>query len=95
LRQAFELIDEQQRMHRGNLESLAARLAHDLIVDANEVVAQLRELRTIAFVRALRHPIFLRSPHPAHRILIRAAAARATKPLVAILVLVEEESAFV
>jgi hypothetical protein len=53
-------------MHRRNLESLAARLAYDLIVDANEVVAKLGKLRAVALVGAGRQPIFFGTPYPTH-----------------------------
>jgi hypothetical protein len=82
-------------MHRRNLESLAARLAHDLVVHPDQVVAELCELRPIALVGAGRQAIFFRPPYPAHRIFIRASATRATEPLVAIFVFIEEEGAFV
>jgi hypothetical protein len=93
--QSLELIDEEQRVHRRDLKSLAAGLAHHLVVDTNEMVAQLRELCPIAFIGAWRQPILLRPPYPPHRILIRASAPRATQSLVAIFVLVEEEGALV
>jgi hypothetical protein len=76
LRQTFELIDEQQRVQRGDLEPLAAGLAHDFVVDANEMVPQLRELGSVALIRARREPILLDAPNPADRVLVGPIAAR-------------------
>jgi len=51
-RQSFELIDKQERMQRRDFELLSARLADDLIVYADEMIAKLRKLRAIPLVRA-------------------------------------------
>ena len=64
-------------MHRRDLELLAARLADDLVVDTDQVIAQLGELRAIAFVGSWRQPILLDAAHPAHGVFVGAAAARA------------------
>jgi hypothetical protein len=82
-------------MHRGDLEALTARLAHDLVVHTNQMIAQLRKLRTITLVGASREAILLRSPYPPDRVLIGATAPRATQSLGAVFVFVEEECAFV
>src|SRR5687767_4546226 len=47
LRQAFQLISEQQRMMRRHFEFLPARLARHLVVQAQQVVAQLVELGAV------------------------------------------------
>jgi hypothetical protein len=82
-------------MHRRDLEALAARLAHDLVVHANQVVTQLRELGTVALVGTRRNAVLLRASDPAHAVFVRAAATRATQPLVSVFVLVKEEGALV
>jgi hypothetical protein len=38
-RKAFELIDEQQGMHRRYLEALRTRLANHLVVHPNQVIS--------------------------------------------------------
>src|SRR5688572_10052593 len=48
--QTGQLIHEYQRVLRRDLEFLAARLARDLVVEPEQVVAQLRELRAVALV---------------------------------------------
>jgi hypothetical protein len=52
-------------MHRRDLEPLPAGLADDFIVHTDQVVAELRELRPIALVRAGRQLVFLLPPDPA------------------------------
>jgi hypothetical protein len=64
-------------VQRGDLELLAARPAHHLVVDADQVIAQLRELRAIAFVGARRQAILLHASDPSHGVLVGAMAARA------------------
>jgi hypothetical protein len=82
-------------VHRRNLEALAAGLTNDFVVNANEMVAELGELRAIALVRAGRQAVLLRASDPPDRILIGSAAARTTQPLAAVLVSVDEEGAFI
>jgi hypothetical protein len=82
-------------VHRGDLESLAAGLALDLIVDANEVVAQLGELRPIALVGARGQAVLLRPPHPTHGILVGPSTPWAAQSLAAVFGSVGEERAFV
>jgi hypothetical protein len=53
-------------MHRRDLESLTARLADHLIVDAYQMVTQLGELGAIALIRPGREPILFCPPHPPH-----------------------------
>ena len=48
--QTGDLVHEHQRVLRRDLELLAARLARDLVVEPQQVVAQLRELGPIALV---------------------------------------------
>jgi hypothetical protein len=62
-------------VQRWDLDLLAARLAHDLIVHTDQVVAELGELGAVALVGARRQPILLHAPHPAHAVLIGAPAA--------------------
>jgi hypothetical protein len=82
-------------VHRRDLELLAAGPADHLVIDANQVIAQLRELGAIAFIRARRQPIFLGPPHPSHGVLIGPAATGTTEPLFAALGFVEEECALI
>jgi hypothetical protein len=82
-------------MHRRDLEAFRARLAHHLIVYADQVVAQLREFRPVALVGALRDAILLDTPHPANRVFVGPAAPRTTESLRAVLGAVGEEGAFV
>jgi hypothetical protein len=89
------LIQKQQRVHGGNLEPFTARLADDLVVYANQMVAQLGELRAITFVGARRQAILLRAPHPAHGVFIGATTPRAAQSLGAIFISIGEECAFV
>jgi hypothetical protein len=82
-------------VHRRNFEPLAAGLADDLIVDANEMIPQLGKLRPIALIRARRQPILLGSPDPPYRVLVRSPAPWTAEALFASFRLVEEEGAFV
>ena len=94
-RQALELIDEEQRVQRGDLDLLAARLADHLIVYADEMVSQLGELRPVALVGAGRQPILFDAPHPADRVLVGAPAPRARHAQRTGFVAIGEEGAFV
>ena len=62
--QACQLVDEHQRVLRGDLEFLATRLARHLVVEAEEVIAQLGELGPVRFVGARRRPVLLRAANP-------------------------------
>ena len=77
LRQALDLIEEQHRMERRDFEFLPARLAHHVIVQAQQVIAQLVELGSIVGVAALRWTILLGPADVADAVLIRALAPRA------------------
>src|SRR2546421_280379 len=72
--QACELVHEHQGVLRRDLEFLAARLARDLIVQAEQIVAELRELFPIGFVGARRQPVLLRAAHPPDAVLGGASA---------------------
>ena len=73
-RQAFELIGEHHRLVRRHLELLAARLAGHLVVEAQQVIAQLVELGAVL---ALRLAILaLGAPHPAEAVLVDPLASR-------------------
>jgi hypothetical protein len=82
-------------MHRRDLELLAARPADHLIIDTDQMVAELGKLGAVAFVRPGRKPVFLGPANPPHRVFVGPAAAGTCQPLGPIVVLVEEESAFV
>jgi hypothetical protein len=76
LRQPLELIEEQQRVQRGDLEPLPARLADQLVVEPQQVIAELGELGAVALVGAGRQPILLHSTDPAHVVVAGPATAR-------------------
>ncbi|MGQ0734711.1 MAG: hypothetical protein ACT4QD_13780 [Acidobacteriota bacterium] len=95
LRKAFELIDEQQRVQRRDLELLPAGLAHHLVVDANQMIAHFPEFRAVAFVGAGRQAVFLDSAHPSNVVVVGAATAGARVARGTILGAVVEEGAFV
>jgi hypothetical protein len=82
-------------MHRRDFEALPARLAHHLVVDSNQVVAQLRELGAISLVGARRQLVLLLTPDPSHGVFIGTAAARTRQPFVSLFVFVEKERALV
>jgi hypothetical protein len=82
-------------MKRGDLELLPAGLADQLVVEPEEVIAELGELRAVALVGAGRQAILLGTTNPAHAVLIRAPAARAGVAGRSRLGLVGEEGALV
>jgi hypothetical protein len=82
-------------VHRRNLEALAARLTGEFVVDADEVIAQLGELRPVALVGVGRQAVFLRAAHPAELVVARAPAARAGVAAGALFGSLGEERAFV
>jgi hypothetical protein len=82
-------------VQRRDLDLLAARLAHDLVVDADEMVAQLGELGPVALVGARWQPVLLDPAHPADAVLVGPPAARAGHLGRTGLGAVGEESAFV
>jgi len=59
---------------RRNLEALAADLAHDVLVESQQVIAELGEPGTVALVATRRRPVLLRSPYPPDAVLARAPA---------------------
>src|SRR4051812_6274127 len=93
--QPGELIDEDHRLLRRDLELPAAGLADDLVVEAENVVAQLRELLAIHLVGPRGRTIFLHPPDPADAVVVGAAAFRARVAARLGLGLVGEEGAFV
>lgn len=64
-------------MQRRYFELLSARLANDFVVDANQMIAKLGELGAVPFIGARGQPIFLDAPHPAHVVVVGAAASGA------------------
>jgi hypothetical protein len=94
-RQAVELIHEHQRVHRRNLEALAARLTGELVVDANQVVAQLGELGAVALVGIAGRPVLLGAPDPTQLVIVGAPAARTGVAARALFRTFVEEGAFV
>ena len=78
--QAGELVHEHQRVLRRDLEFLAAGLARDLVVEAEQVVAQLGELGPVALVGPGRQPLLLRAPHPADAVFAGPPALGALIP---------------
>jgi hypothetical protein len=82
-------------VERRNLELLPARLAHDLVVDSDQMVAELREFGAVALIRPGRQAIFLHAPDPPHVVFIGAMAARARVARGSRFVFVGKEGAFV
>jgi hypothetical protein len=82
-------------MQRRDFEFLSARLADDFVVDANQMIAKLGEFGAIAFIGARRQPIFLDAPHPAHVVVVGAAAPGAGVTRRPRFRFVEEEGALV
>jgi hypothetical protein len=82
-------------VQRGDLHPFSAALARDLVVYADEVVAQLGELRSIAIVRPRRQPVLLDPPHPPNRVLVCTPAPRAGDPRRSRFRTVSEERALV
>ena len=95
LRQTLELLEKDDVLVRRNLEALAAALARDVGIDAHEVVLHFGEHGTGALVGAARQLRFTRTPQPADRVLVRAAAARTLKAAGSLLRLLGEELAFI
>jgi len=82
-------------VHRRNLEPLAARLTGEFVVDADEVVAQLGELRLVVGVGVGRRPVLLGAPHPPQLVVVHPAAARAGVAAAALFGTLGEEGALV
>ena len=80
LRQPFEFFEEDECPVRGDLETFAARLTDEVVVDANQMILDLAEQGTIALVGARGNLRFLGAPHPLDRIVVGPAASRALKP---------------
>ena len=95
VRQACELVGVDHRLLRGDFELLAARLARDVVVEPEQVIAQFRELGPIDVVGARRQPVLLRAAHPADAVVVGALAFRAGKPALPGFRFVVEQGAFV
>src|SRR6266542_1588376 len=95
VRQSRQLVDEHQRVLRRDFKFLSARLADHLVVDAQQVVTQLRELRAIFIRRAGGQPVLLRSAHPADGVVTGPPALGARVSSLPRLGLFVEECAFV
>jgi hypothetical protein len=78
-----------------DLESLVARLAGDVVVDADEVVLGFLEDRPVARIAAPGELRLLRPPNPPDRVVVRPFTARALKPGRPLLGLLGKELAFV
>jgi predicted Rossmann fold flavoprotein len=70
--QACELVHEHQGVLGRNLEFLAARLAGDFIVEAEQVVPELGELGPVVLVGPGRQPVFLGAAHPPNVVFTRS-----------------------
>ena len=77
LDRALAVGEEDERLVAGDLEAPPARGARHEVVGADHVVAQLRELRAVAFVGARRQAVFLDAGHPANLELVAPLAVRA------------------
>jgi len=82
-------------VHRRNLEALAARLTGELVVDADQVIAQLLELGPILLVGVTGHAVFLGATDPAHLIVVGAFASWARVAAVALFGPFVEEGALI
>src|SRR4051794_20342572 len=82
-------------MLRRNLELLPAGLAGDFVGGAQQVVAELCELRAIAFVRATGRSVLLDPPDPTDAVLVGAPALRALIPSLPGLWFLRKKRAFV
>jgi hypothetical protein len=82
-------------VQRRDLEPLPARLADQLVVHANQVIAELGELRAIAFVGARRQPVLLDAPYPPYVVFVGTLTPRAGVARWPRFVFVGEECAFV
>src|SRR4030095_6934317 len=66
--QTCELVHEHQRVLRRDLEFLPARLAGDLVIEAEQVIPQLGELGPVRIVGSGWELVLLRAPYPADAI---------------------------
>jgi hypothetical protein len=82
-------------VHRRNLEALPARLTGEFVVDADQVIPQLRELCAVRFVGVARWPVLARTPHPAQLILVGPLAPGTGVAAIALLGLLIEKRALV
>jgi hypothetical protein len=82
-------------MQRGDFDLLAARLAHDLVVDANQMIAKFGELGAIPFIGPRWQPILLDASHPSHVVVVGATASGARVTRRPRFRFVEEERAFI
>jgi hypothetical protein len=82
-------------VQRRDLELFPARLADQLVVHADQVIAKLGKLRPIAFIGARRQAVLLDAPHPPHVVFIGTLTPWAGEARRASFVFVGEECAFV
>src|SRR5687767_4826972 len=95
LRQPFELLEEHQRAVRRDLEPLAARLARDVVVHANQVILRLLEQRAVARVGPAGKLRLLGAPHPADAVLVGPPAPRTLERVLALFRFLREKLTFV
>jgi len=95
IRQPCELVHEHQGVMRWNLEFLSAGLARHVVIKAEHVVAQLRELGKVGVVSPRRRPALLRASHPPNAVFTGPSAPRALVSGLASFRLLREEDAFV
>ncbi len=94
-RETLELIDEHQRVLRRDLELLPAGPARHLVVEPQEVIAQLRKFRAILVVGTGRQAVLLHTADPPDVVLIRAPAPGTLIPSRAGFRLFRKEGAFI
>jgi hypothetical protein len=82
-------------VHRRNLEALATRLTGKFVVHANQVIAELGELRAIRLVGVAGRPVLARTPHPAQLVVASPLAAGTGVFAAALLGFLVEEGALV
>jgi len=71
------VVKEDERLVRGNLEAAPARAAHDDIVGADHVAAQLGEHRAVTIVGTRRQPVLLDPANPPQLVLVSPLAVGA------------------
>src|SRR5262245_34516806 len=69
-------LEKDHGLVRGHVELAAAAGADDVVVHADQVVAQLPEHRAVALVGAGWNPILLRTADPSHLVFVAMAALR-------------------
>src|SRR4051812_29514641 len=69
-------LEKNHGLMRRHVELAPASCADDVVVHADEVVAQLAEHRAVALVRARGNPLLLRATDPSYLVLVAMAALR-------------------